>query len=75
MTPTLKFAQQMVHKQNLINRIADMQAELEIAHNIISSETTDGLANVWLEHVSTQAAVLVKVIREQTEIDNAQPTN
>ena len=63
------------HRQKLLARIADMKGFLEIAHNIINSETTDGLANLWLERVSTQSAVLVKVIRNKAEIDNAHPTN
>ena len=63
------------HRQKLLDRIADMNGFLEIAHNIINSETTDGLANLWLERVSTQSAILVKVIRDKAEIDNAHPTN
>ena len=63
------------HRQNILDRLTDMQNELTRVSSVIHSDTTDGLAIHNLERVSAQAAVLVKVIRDKTEIDNAQPAN
>ena len=63
------------HQQNILDRLTDMQNELTRVFSVIHSDTTDELAIHNLERVSAQAAVLVKVIRDKTEIDNAQPAN
>ncbi len=62
------------HRQNILYRLTDMQNELTRIVSVISSDSANGLAIHRIEKVSAQATVLVKVIDEKTEIDNAQPT-
>ena len=60
------------HRQNLLDRIGDMQDALTHASGIIDSESTDGLCIHHLEKVSAQAECLVKVISENARMRNSQ---
>ena len=60
------------HRQNLLDRIGDMQDALTHASGIIDSESTDGLCIHSLEKVSAQAECLVKVISDNARMRNSQ---